>query len=78
MSPSNRAQYIKSIGWVVSMTSGVVLITLSFSPPSDYASSPYGAYVDASCVTEMSQCVYRVYATLIQSPYAVILLFEGS
>ena len=28
--PSNRALYITSIGWVVSMTLGVVLVTLSF------------------------------------------------
>ena len=29
-SPSNRALYITSIGWVVSMTLGAVLITLGF------------------------------------------------
>ena len=30
VSPSNRLLYITSIGWVVSMTLGVVLVTLSF------------------------------------------------
>ena len=78
MSPSNRALYITSIGWVVSLTLGAVLITLSLSPSNGCASSSYGASVDASCVAEISQFVYRVYASFIQSPYAVILLFEGS
>ena len=50
MSPLNRASFITSIGWVISMNLGFVLITLSFSPPTGYASSPYGAYVDASYV----------------------------
>ena len=53
MAASNGALYITSIGWVVSMTLGVVLITLSFSPPTGYASSPYGACVNALCVAEM-------------------------
>ena len=30
VSPSNRALYIPSIGWVISMSLGYVLITLSF------------------------------------------------
>ena len=30
MSPSNRALYIPSIGWVISMNLGDVLVTLSF------------------------------------------------
>ena len=34
--------------------------------------------IDASCVIEMSQSVYRVFAAFIQPPYAVLLLFEGS
>ena len=54
MSPLNRALYITSIGWVVSLNLGVVLVTLSFSPLTGYASSPYGASLDASYVIEMS------------------------
>ena len=76
--PSNRALYITFIGWVNSLTLGVVLIFLSLSPPTCWASKPYRAFVDASYVAEMSQFVYRVYAAFIQSPYAVMLLFEGS
>ena len=30
VSPSNRALYITSIGWVISMTLGVVLLIMSF------------------------------------------------
>ena len=30
VSPSNRALYIPSIGWIISMTLGVVIVTLSF------------------------------------------------
>ena len=33
MSPSNRALYITSVGWVISLTLGVVLITPILSPP---------------------------------------------
>ena len=55
VSPSNRAMYITSIGWVYSLNLGAVLVYLSLSPPTGYASSPHGASVDASCVTEMSQ-----------------------
>ena len=33
MSPSNRALYITSIGWVNSLTLGAVLVYLSLSPP---------------------------------------------
>ena len=33
MLPLNRALYIKSVGWVYSLTLGVVLIYLSLSPP---------------------------------------------
>ena len=33
VSPSNRALYITSIGWVYSLTLGDVLIYLSLSPP---------------------------------------------
>ena len=54
VSPSNRALYIASIGWVVSLTLGAVLVTLSLSSLIGYASSPDGASVDASYVTEMS------------------------
>ena len=54
MSPSNRALYITSIGWVVSLTLGVVLVTLILSPSTGKASYSYGASVDASCVTKMS------------------------
>ena len=52
--PSNRALYITSIAWVVSLNLGVVLITLSLSPLASYASSPHGASVDSSYVIEMS------------------------
>ena len=61
VSPSNRALYITSIGWIISLTLGVVLVTLSLSPLTGYASSPHGASVDVSCVTKMSQFVYRVH-----------------
>ena len=54
MSPLNRALYITSIGWVISLNLGVVLVTLSLSPLTGYACSPHGASVDASCVAEMS------------------------
>ena len=33
MSPSNRELYITSLGWVISLTLVVVLITLILSPP---------------------------------------------
>ena len=33
MSPLNIALYITSIGWVISLTLGVVLVTLSLSLP---------------------------------------------
>ena len=33
MSPSNGALYITSIGWVNSLNLGVVLVSLSLSPP---------------------------------------------
>ena len=65
MSPLNRALYITSVGWVYSLTLGAVLIYLSLSPLTGYASNPYGAYIDASYVIEMSQFVYQVYATFI-------------
>ena len=65
MSPSNRALCITSIGWVISLTLGVVLVTLSLSPLTRYDSSPHGASVDASCVTEMSQFAYRVHASYL-------------
>ena len=54
ISPLNRALYITSIGWVVSLNLGDVLVTLILSPLTGYASSPYGAFVDASYVIEMS------------------------
>ena len=78
LSPSNRALYITSIGWVISLTLGVVLITLSLSPLTGYASSPHGAFVDSSCVKEMSPFAYPVHAAYLQSPFAFMLLFEGS
>ena len=69
---------IYHIHWLgYSLNLGAVLVYLSLSPPTDYASSPYGASIGASCVIEMSQFLYRVYAACIQSPYAVMLLFEG-
>ena len=52
--PSNRALYITSVGWVISLTLGVVLVTLILSPPIGYAFSPHGASIDASYVTDMS------------------------
>ena len=58
MSPSNRALYITSIGWVISFTLGFVLVTLSLSPLTGYASSLYGASIDVSYVTEMYQFAY--------------------
>ena len=51
VSPSNITLYITSLVWVVSLTLGVVLITLILSPSTGYASSPHGASIDASCVT---------------------------
>ena len=71
VSPSNRELYITSIVWVVSMALGVVLVTLHFSPPSGYASSPYGTSVDASCVIDFSHFSYQVYATYLQSPFSL-------
>ena len=68
--------HIRWLGY--SLTLGALLVYLSLSPPTGYASSPYGASIGASCIIEMSQFLYRVYATFIQSPYAVMLLFEGS
>ena len=38
MSPSNRSLYITSVGWVISLTFGSVLVTLSLSPRIGYAS----------------------------------------
>ena len=54
MFPSNRALYITPVSWVIRLTLGVVLVTLSLSPPTGYASSPHGASVDTSYVTELS------------------------
>ena len=71
MSPSNKSLYITSIGWVVSVTLGAILITLSFSPPTSYASSPYGASVNASHVAEMSPFAYQVYVSYLQSPFSL-------
>ena len=58
MSPSNRALYITLVGWVISLTLEVVLVTLILSPPTGYASSPHGVSVDASYVIEMFQFAY--------------------
>ena len=71
VSPSNRALYITSIGWVISLILGVVLITLSLFPPTGYPYSPHGASVDASYVTEMSQFAYWVHATYLHSPLSL-------
>ena len=71
MSPSNRALYITSVGWVISLNLGVVLVTLSLSPSTSYASSPHGASVDESYVKEMSQFAYRVHASYPQSPVSL-------
>ena len=71
MSPSNKALYIRSIGWVISLTLGVVLVTLSLSPLTSYDSSLHGASFDASYVTEMSQFAYRVHVAYLQSPLAL-------
>ena len=68
--------HICCLGYI--LTLGAVLVYPSLSPLTGYASSPYGASIGASCVIEMSQFLYRVYAAFIQSPYAVMLLFEGS
>ena len=78
MSPYKRVLYIKSIGLVMSLTLGSVLVTLSLSPLIGYASSPHGASVDSSYVTKMSQFAYRVHAAYLQSPFSFMLLFEGS
>ena len=69
--PSNRALYITFIGCVVSLNLGVVLITLSLSSHTGYASSPHGASVDAFYVTEISQFAYRVYDSYLQSPFTL-------
>ena len=65
VSPLNKALYITYVGWVISLTLGVVLVTLSLSPLTNYASSPHGACFDASCVIEMSQFTYRVHASYL-------------
>ena len=62
MSPSNIALYITSIGWVIILNLGVVIVTMSLSPPSGYGFGHHGAYVDASYVTYMSQFLYRFHA----------------
>ena len=71
MSPLNRALYIKSTGWVINLTLGAVLVTLSLSPLTGYVSSPHGASVNASYVIDMSQFAYQVHATYLQSPFAL-------
>ena len=63
LSPSNRALHITSIGWDFSLTLGSILVNLSLSPLTGYASSPHGASVDASYVTEMCQFSYRVHVS---------------
>ena len=65
MSPLNRALYITSIGWVISLNLGVVIVTLSLSRLTSYASSPHGASVYASYVIEMSQFAYRVHVAYL-------------
>ena len=54
-----------SIGWVIRLTLGAILITLSLSPPTGYVFGPHGASVDASYVTEMSQFAYRVHVAYL-------------
>ena len=71
MSPLNKAPYITSIGWVISLNLGAVLVTLSLSPQTGYAFSPHGASVDASYVIEMSQFAYQVHADYLQSPFTL-------
>ena len=71
MFPLNKPLYITSIGWVISLTLGDVLITLILSPSTSYASSPHGASVDSSYVTEMSKFAYRVHASYLQSPFTL-------
>ena len=71
MSPSNRALDITFVGHVICMTLGVVLITLSLSPLISYYSSPDGASIDSSYVTEMSHFSYQVHAAYIQSPFTL-------
>ena len=78
MSPLKRALYITFIGWVCSLTLGVVLLSLSLSPPTGYAFGPHGASIDASYVTKMSQFAYRVHATYLQLTFPFMLLLEGS
>ena len=65
MSPSNKALYITSISLVVSLTLGAMIVTLSLSPPISYDSSPYGASVDASRVTEISYFSNQVHASYL-------------
>ena len=65
ISPLSRELYITSVGWVINLTLGAILISPSLSPLTGYASSPHGASVDASCFTEMSQFTYRVHAAYL-------------
>ena len=71
MSPSNRALYITSIGLVIILNLGAILITLSLSRLTGYASSPHGPSVDDSCFTEMSHFAYPVHDTYLQSPISL-------
>ena len=71
MSASNGALHITSVGWVVSLTLGAVLVTLCLTPPTGYASSPHGVSIDASCVMERSQFAYQVHVSYLQSPLAL-------
>ena len=71
MSPSNKALYITFVGWIVSLTLGAVLVTLSLSPLTGYAPSPHGASVDSSYVTNISQFAYQVHASYLQSPFSL-------
>ena len=78
MSPSNKALYITSVGWVYILNLGAVLVLSEFISIDWLSFQSLWSLSWSSCVIEMSQFVDRVYAAFIQSPYAIMLLFEGS
>ena len=48
-----------------------------FSPSTGYDSSPYGAFVDASCFTELSQFACQFYDAYSVTISHIMLLIEG-
>ena len=77
MSPSNRALYITSIGWVIVWLRSCTRLSEFISTDWLSFQSLWSLCWCLLCRRDVPVYIYRVYAAFIQSPYAVMLLFEG-